>query len=642
MNGTIQDHALNYASAFQWAVFACHAITAAGGCTCGNPNCRSQGKHPRTPHGVLDATADPEEVGRQFAGGASNIGIATGSVSQLVVIDVDEAKGANLNDLLIGGLDESVFATATVRTGGGLHLYYWQPQGIEIRNSASKLGKFIDVRGEGGYVIAPPSVHISGSRYEWLNADEAISLEMLEMPQQWIDVLHAPAEKPLPKSETNGNRVSQPLIVPVYTPGVVLPEKIAEGARNTELTRVAGSLRYSGLSEGAMFAALAIENQRLCKPPLEDVEVHAIARSVGRYKTHNAFSVVEEGESKGRYENTLRPYLFGEFMATKFEVKEILGFHIGARDIAIIQAATNAGKTTLLRNVGLCMAAGREFLPFFDGCRPIRMAYFDFENDDQDIQRDLRDMAKVFTPEEMQRLNDNFIIIPKGMMDGEMMQFNRHEKWVNELLVLNGVEFAMIDNISAAYDLNDENSNAEVTRKIIKPLLKMAYTSECAFLFAHHYGKAKQELESAGVHAGRGASALQALSRTVINLFGDVSKGEPITVECAKRKTDGGKNYREAFELGDDRWFHTTTLVPPACRPTAYSSVMDFMQASAGDVHIKGVTEAFRGKYGPDSVAKALGKLVKEGYLLRDKIGLYRWNDWGESGSEDAEYWYEK
>jgi RecA-family ATPase len=78
-------------------------------------------------------------------------------------------------------------------------------------------------------------------------------------------------------------------------------------------------------------------------------------------------------------------------------------------------------------------------------------------------------------------------------MDGELFQFNRHEKWAHDLIVSNNVEFIIVDNVSAAYDINDENSNAEVTKKIIKPLLRMAYKANCAFLFAHHYGKGKNE-----------------------------------------------------------------------------------------------------------------------------------------------------
>lgn len=621
----IIDYALNYATEFGWAVFPCHSVTVDGFCTCGKADCKSEGKHPRTAKGCTDASRDEADITAWFAGASDthNIGIATGSVSNLIVVDVDQGKGADVNDLLINGLDQTIFNTPKVKTGAGLHFYYKLPAGVTVKNSASRLGKFIDIRGDGGYVIAPPSKHISGKNYELLNPDID---QILEFPQAWLDKL----AQPLPPTNRNGSTASagSPFVIPANQPGVILPDSIDQGKRNVEITKIAGALRSKGLSEGAIYAALAIENQRICKPPLDDKELHLIAHSVGRYRPQDVLNPVSDdpnASGKPDYENTLIPYLFGDFLDAQFEEKEILSFHIGKRDIAIIQAATNAGKTTLLRNVTLCMAAGRPFMPFYDGQRPIKVAYFDFENDAQDVQRDMREMFKVFGPAEAKSLRDNLIIIPKGLMDGELFQFNRHETWANALILQNNVEFIIVDNVSAAYDINDENSNAEVTKKIIKPLLKMAYKGNCAFLFAHHYGKAKNELETAGVHAGRGASALQALSRTVINMFGDVSKGEPVNIECAKRKTDGGQNYSETFRLEDDRWFHHTTIVAPPVKQTAYKTIRKYMETivypetkTTGEIILH-----FEDQFSEIAIKKAVGELYKDGFLDKPKHGAY-------------------
>jgi len=617
------DYALNYATEFGWAVFPCHGIATDGFCTCGHLDCKSEGKHPQTSRGSLDATTDKNLIETWFDGAnESNIGIATGQISQLVVVDVDQGKGANVNDLIIGSLDQTIFNTPKVKTGAGLHFYYRLPAGITVKNSASRLGKFIDVRGDGGYVIAPPSKHISGKNYELLNPDNE---DILDFPQVWLDKLAQPLP---PTASSNGNSATNPaspFVVPAHQPGVILPDSINQGQRNVELTKIAGALRSKGLSEAAIYAALAVENQRICKPPVDDKELHLIARSVSRYAPQDVLNPVSDADTPADYENTLIPYLFGDFLDAQFEEKEILSFHIGKRDIAIIQAATNAGKTTLLRNVTLCMAAGRPFMPFFAGDRPIKVAYFDFENDAQDVQRDMREMFKVFGASEAKFLRDNLIIIPKGLMDGELFQFNRHETWANALILQNKVEFIIVDNVSAAYDINDENSNAEVTKKIIKPLLKMAYKGDCAFLFAHHYGKTKNELETAGVHAGRGASALQALSRTVINMFGDVSKGEPVNIECAKRKTDGGQNYSETFRLEDDRWFHHTTIVAPPVKQTAYKTIRKYMETivypetkTTGEIILE-----FEDRFSEIAIKKAVGELYKDGFLDRPKHGAY-------------------
>lgn len=617
------DFALNYASEWGWAVMPLHWIPAGSDvCSCGNAQCSSPGKHPLTKNGSKDASKDFAQIEAWFKQWPdANIGIATGPASGIVVLDIDLAKGAHSSSLIFGDVDQMIFTTPKVKTGAGLHFYYKYPAGIEIRNSASKLGPFIDVRGDGGYVVAPPSVHVSGKKYEFLNA---IS-ELAEFPKDWIDKL-IQAHTPAPSNGTGPMPVTSPgsFVVPPPAPGVIMPDAISQGSRNQTLTSIAGGLRSKGLSEGAIYAALNIENQRVCTPPLGDDEIRHIAFSVGRYTPQEPIDPVSDPDAPPDHENTLRPYLFRDFMAQTFEEKEILGFHIGKRDIAIIQAATNAGKTTLLRNVGMCMAAGRPFEPFYDGARPIKIAYFDFENDAQDVQQDLREMFAVFTPAEARELEQNYIVIPKGLMGGELFQFNTHEKWANELIEKNAVEFIVVDNVSAAYDLNDENSNAEVTKKVIKPLLKMAYTGNCAFLFAHHYGKKKNELEHAGVHAGRGASALQALSRTVINMFGDVSKGEPVTVECAKRKTDGGQNYTRVFKLEADRWFHATHYVQ-APKITAYKRIRQHM---ATVQYPETVTKAdlitlFETDFKEDSIKKAVDELFRDGFIEKPQHGRY-------------------
>lgn len=607
--------------------------------------CVPGGKTPLTKHGVLDATDDLDQIEKWWRDNPNaNIGIACGPESNLAVVDVDVQKGGDINDLLFGGLDQMVFNTLKAATGGGgLHLFYNYPQDFELKNSVSVLAPFIDVRAAGGYVIAPPSVHASGKEYLFINPE---CDRLLDFPQPWIERLRSAKHSAVSSfsangqagtyshSNGNGNGHNSGLFVPPPHENLIVPETVSQGARNQELTRVAGSLRRIGLNQTELFAALREINKRICVPPLDEQEVSKIAYSVARYKPETAMNAVSDSKIGDAGDdsddavllNTIKPFLLDDaFFNLTFEQKEILGFHIGKRDIAIIQAATNAGKTTLLRNVALCMAAGRRFWPFFEGARPVKLAYFDFENDIQDCQGDIQKMLDAFTPDERKLIAKNFIIVPKGLMDGDLFQFNTNEKWAETLIARNAVEFVFVDNVSAAYDLNDENSNAEVKRKIIKPLTRMALKNNCAFVFAHHYGKGKNELESAGVHAGRGASNLQGLSRTVINMFGDVSKGEPVTIECAKRKTDGGQNYREVFKLEADRWFHHTTIVPPPKKKTAYQSIREHFEnvLFPDSLSTREVIEIFEKDFSSDAVKKALNELYKDGFLDRPKHGFY-------------------
>jgi hypothetical protein len=169
---SILDHALNYAEEWKWAVFPCYSVDRISlKCSCGRLDCKNPGKHPRTKNGSLNASLDTVAVESMFLGcdfDNSNIGIATGSISNLIVVDVDEGKGGNWRDLLIGDVNEMALKTPRVKTGAGLHFYYKLPPGQVIKNSASVLAPHIDIRGEGGYVIAPPSRHFSGKNYEWI------------------------------------------------------------------------------------------------------------------------------------------------------------------------------------------------------------------------------------------------------------------------------------------------------------------------------------------------------------------------------------------------------------------------------------------------------------------------------------------
>jgi len=131
-------------------------------------------KRPAITRGVKDATGDLDRVRQWWSRGAWNIGIATGS--RLVVIDCDAGKPwpysdsqapagvTNGADMLVAlaqthdaiGDGSWMFDTMSVRTpSGGMHFYYELPPGVTVRNSAGKVAPWIDVRGEGGYVVGP-------------------------------------------------------------------------------------------------------------------------------------------------------------------------------------------------------------------------------------------------------------------------------------------------------------------------------------------------------------------------------------------------------------------------------------------------------------------------------------------------------
>lgn len=164
MNIIIQA-ALHYASR-GWRVFPLHGIRD-GKCTCGRA-CESPGKHPRVKGGFKAATVAPSQIEEWWAKWPdANIGIATGRVSGLIVYDIDGARGLEQLDFVQRELGELLKPTLVAQTGKGYHLYYR----LIIESGepvACSSGDGLDVRADGGYVVAPPSRHANGGFYRWL------------------------------------------------------------------------------------------------------------------------------------------------------------------------------------------------------------------------------------------------------------------------------------------------------------------------------------------------------------------------------------------------------------------------------------------------------------------------------------------
>jgi putative DNA primase/helicase len=202
------------------------------------------------PRGVLNATTKPDLIRRWWvAHPDANVGIACGP-SGLIVVDCDVKNGVDgiesWRDLDIHG-ETWVCETPSK----GLHLYY-AADGHEVRNSASRVGPGIDIRAQGGYVVAPPSTTPAGD-YGWALDCRPNERELLPVPEALLALLD----------------VAKP--------------RATQGNRNDTLTSLAGAMRRKGMGQEAIEAALAIENAK-CQPPLPASEVAKIAASVARYE----------------------------------------------------------------------------------------------------------------------------------------------------------------------------------------------------------------------------------------------------------------------------------------------------------------------------------------------------------------------
>ena len=137
-------------------VFPLHHANAFGNCSCGKTDCESIAKHPRIRQWQIKATDDLTQIARWWKKWPeANVGVATGN--GLIVVDIDSSEGERHAQEL--GLPPTSYAT----TGRGRHLYYY---GHGPNRKGVRPG--IDVRGAGGYVVAPPSIHQTGVEYQWV------------------------------------------------------------------------------------------------------------------------------------------------------------------------------------------------------------------------------------------------------------------------------------------------------------------------------------------------------------------------------------------------------------------------------------------------------------------------------------------
>lgn len=217
-------------------------------------------KTPLTPHGLKDATMIQLGVKDYWTKYPdAGIGLVTNG---FIVVDFDKKNGGTKSHQDIIAKYGPLPKTRTHRTGGGgLHYIYKNPNGTNIRNTTALAGySGVDIRANDGYIVVPPSPHISGKFYRVLDNSPVTTAP------EWLMTLL---------------KTKLPAVIST-TPGEGIP--IPEGQRDATLASLAGTMRHKGMSEAEILAALQVTNQTRCIPPMSDKDIQRIAKSVARYE----------------------------------------------------------------------------------------------------------------------------------------------------------------------------------------------------------------------------------------------------------------------------------------------------------------------------------------------------------------------
>lgn len=156
---------------------------------------RPRDKTPATRHGFKDATIEKAAIVRAWSAKPdANVGIATGVVSRIVVLDVDPRNGGDVSLAELERIHGPLPDTLRVATGGrGIHVYFLADGPVP----SGDLAPGLEVKGDGRYVVAPPSVHPNGPLYRWENDPFTTTLVA---PPAWLTVSKKKRAKPTPES----------------------------------------------------------------------------------------------------------------------------------------------------------------------------------------------------------------------------------------------------------------------------------------------------------------------------------------------------------------------------------------------------------------------------------------------------------
>jgi hypothetical protein len=360
--------------------------------------------------------------------------MATGSLSGLLVIDTDSAESTQRFETEF----PEVCTTLQVQTSRGKHFYFSFENGISI-DADKVLGSEIGIRGQGGFVILPPSVHANGGFYPTVEQNKPIQL-----PEALKDRLFVKSEK---RTGSAG----------------AVQQTIPEGPTQCFLN-IPGWLNAPPGNVGIVHpGSLHHENEQNCDPPLPEREVEAIAKSVSRYEPaaeravrNNAFTLIEAED-----------LLTLEEPETEWLWEGILP----AGGLSLLVAKPKVGKTTLAFNLAVAVAAGEDFLG--RKTKQAQVIYLAHEEKKSEIQKKLKAL-----PHRPGKISFYF-----GSAPEKAIQEVRH------LIQETKAGFLVVDVLQKLCRVKDLNDYAQVTNTL-EPLMSMAREENCHIMLTHHAGKA--------------------------------------------------------------------------------------------------------------------------------------------------------
>lgn len=537
----------------------------------------------------------------------AGIGLATGSISNLVVVDLDARSGADMD---LSKWPE----TYTVSSPGGAHLYFTHP-GKPVKNSAGKLGPGIDVRGDGGFIIAPPTIRGDGGEY--VTAYDAVLA-------------------PYPGKQTDYDfDVDQMVLSEVPTWFDELLEKGApEGQRNESLVRLSGSMAARSVPEQRALAEL-LDWAGRCTPALDRTDVIDVVRRI--YVAERQKRAVKKlDDSKKKFIDLMPlPAFVAEFGG--YKVDWIVENWIPAASIGFMVSPPECYKSWLSGDIAVGVATGKPLLGSYPVTRTGPVIVIQQEDHfGQTANRYTVQSGEALTTDDSgaERL---YIQVGRDFHFGNPKAVAELREVIEEIRPV----LVVIDPLYAVVDCGDHMVRAPQQMKCLKHLRD---EFGVCFLLVHHAGKSKEinfdrerslgsQLLNAFVEFGVQAAKLDETTTLAKRHFKMASPPEPTKIQWVintvqetpvyapsttdlsfeafealvtnanNKKAKGGDAGPVEFERDEERADTVLALLQQG-------------KATAGQL-------AKKCKYNPDEIKQELSMLAVDGYIKHAGKGVY-------------------
>ncbi|TQV76658.1 AAA family ATPase [Aliikangiella marina] len=573
-----------------FAIFPLHNIES-GFCSCGK-ECPSPGKHPRTINGVKAASKDEEQIREWWTKWPNaNIGIATGRASDLVVLDFDpKAGGLEYREELLEEIPELAETLIVSTGGGGFHHYFRMLSDIGCSTKVNGFG--LDIRGNGGYVVAPPSNHVSGNQYHWLDCDDDELNEcIIDCPSEVLELSRINLSKNLEYKPLQGATVPpldeaeidylvsalkhiRPLGDNWLHVGMALHEKTGGTMQGFNLWDTWAK------TEIAYIKADPSEHLKRWRS-FKDNKIDGITIAT-LYGKATANGWIEEplvepivmdipGLEKQEAERKLKPLplvpvqpLFQPISAkdimnkpkSERTAKPIWGNHVLFRSgLMLIAGEPKIGKSALWQSFAAHACTGR---PFFDleFEKPCRVLWFQDEIHEDFLQDRLRPMLDNFGQTETENnialramIENNFFFVNKPKIRLSSKVNTGHLALMRQAVEQINPDIICFDPM-VNFLSGNENDNAEMNEFIDSlQTLTEATENRCALVLIHHMNKSSKVLENAfdGI---RGASAIRGSYDTGIVL----RRNSNNEIECHYETRNGPSPEPHLVEWNTETW----------------------------------------------------------------------------------------